>query len=52
MWLDYFGPVVNRSARVEGISQGGQIVVTDTVWEKVKINSAFFVEVFLFIHNS
>jgi len=26
--LDYFGPMVNRSARVESVADGGQIVVS------------------------
>ncbi|KAF0980605.1 hypothetical protein FDP41_013088 [Naegleria fowleri] len=33
---DYFGPVVNRAARVEGQAAGGQIVISNAVWEKVK----------------
>ncbi|KAG2393211.1 hypothetical protein C9374_009788 [Naegleria lovaniensis] len=33
---DYFGPVVNRAARVEGQAAGGQIVISNAVWEKIK----------------
>ncbi len=29
--MDYFGPMVNRSARVEGATHGGQIIVSSTV---------------------
>ena len=28
--------MVNRSARIEGISQGGQILISGAVWDKVK----------------
>lgn len=34
--MDYFGPMVNRSARVEGVAHGGQIVLSSDVWEEVK----------------
>lgn len=33
---DYFGPVVNRSARVEGQAAGGQIVISNSVWDAIK----------------
>jgi class 3 adenylate cyclase len=29
--MDYFGPMVNRSARVEGATHGGQVIVSSTV---------------------
>ena len=29
--MDYFGPMVNRSARVEGATHGGQIIVSQSV---------------------
>lgn len=32
---DYFGPVVNRAARVAGNAQGGQIVVSNNVWKEI-----------------
>ena len=31
--LDYFGSTVNTAARVQGVSTGGDMVVTDTVYE-------------------
>lgn len=34
--MDYFGPMVNRSARVEGTANGGQIMCSGEVWEKIK----------------
>jgi len=34
--MDYFGPMVNRSARVEGFSHGGQIVISNDVWETIE----------------
>ena len=34
--MDYFGPTVNRSARVSGVSQGGQILVSDKALDQVK----------------
>ena len=34
--FDYFGPMVNRSARVEGQAAGGQIVISNAVWEIIK----------------
>ncbi|KNC77768.1 hypothetical protein, variant [Sphaeroforma arctica JP610] len=33
--MDYFGPMVNRSARVSAIGQGGQII-SKHVWEEVE----------------
>jgi len=30
--IDYFGSAVNVAARVQGVAQGGEIVVTDTIW--------------------
>ncbi|KAL9643316.1 hypothetical protein ABK040_014771 [Willaertia magna] len=32
---DYFGPVVNRAARVEGQAAGGQIVISSSVWAEI-----------------
>eukprot|EP01119_Soliformovum_irregulare_P015373 TRINITY_DN4320_c0_g1_i2.p1 TRINITY_DN4320_c0_g1~~TRINITY_DN4320_c0_g1_i2.p1 ORF type:complete len:1649 (+),score=817.75 TRINITY_DN4320_c0_g1_i2:111-5057(+) len=34
--MDYFGPMVNRSARVEGVAQGGQIIISGNVWDEIK----------------
>ena len=34
--MDYFGPMVNRSARVEGTAHGGQIVISGDVYQQVK----------------
>jgi hypothetical protein len=34
--MDYFGPMVNRSARVEGIAQGGQILMSSSVWDSIQ----------------
>eukprot|EP01091_Cochliopodium_minus_P000270 TRINITY_DN1027_c0_g1_i8.p1 TRINITY_DN1027_c0_g1~~TRINITY_DN1027_c0_g1_i8.p1 ORF type:complete len:326 (-),score=117.31 TRINITY_DN1027_c0_g1_i8:144-1121(-) len=34
--MDYFGQMVNQSARVEGIADGGQILISGTVWEEVE----------------
>ncbi|MBF0548295.1 MAG: tetratricopeptide repeat protein [Candidatus Riflebacteria bacterium] len=45
--MDYFGPMVNRAARVGGAAHGGQILVSGSVWERVSsrlsgIGSPFF----------
>jgi len=34
--MDYHGPMVNRSARVGGFGNGGQVLVSGDVWEIVK----------------
>eukprot|EP01089_Gocevia_fonbrunei_P020097 TRINITY_DN7356_c0_g4_i1.p1 TRINITY_DN7356_c0_g4~~TRINITY_DN7356_c0_g4_i1.p1 ORF type:complete len:444 (-),score=134.80 TRINITY_DN7356_c0_g4_i1:3-1334(-) len=34
--MDYFGPMVNRSARVEQCTHGGQIVISENVKSKIK----------------
>jgi DNA repair exonuclease SbcCD ATPase subunit len=33
--MDYFGPMVNRSARVESVANGGQIVMSSNVYDLV-----------------
>ena len=32
---DYFGPCVNKSARVSGLSQGGQVLISDSVYQQI-----------------
>ncbi|KJE91038.1 leucine-rich repeat-containing protein 69 [Capsaspora owczarzaki ATCC 30864] len=34
--MDYFGPTVNRSARVTAVADGGQIVVSSSAWEELE----------------
>ena len=34
--MDYFGPMVNRSARVEGVAHGGQILISGDVWNMIQ----------------
>ena len=34
--MDYFGPMVNRAARVEGVAKGGQVVVSEPFFHHVK----------------
>jgi class 3 adenylate cyclase len=31
--IDYFGRAVNVAARVQSVASGGEIVVTDTIWD-------------------
>jgi class 3 adenylate cyclase len=33
--MDYFGPMVNRAARVSGVAKGGQIVISDRVYKEI-----------------
>jgi class 3 adenylate cyclase len=35
--IDYFGRAVNIAARVQSVANGGEIVVTDTVWQSPAI---------------
>ena len=37
--LDYFGSVVNIAARVQGLSVGGDIVVSDSIWQDPDVRS-------------
>lgn len=34
--MDYFGPDVNRAARVSNAADGGQVLVTEAVWRMLK----------------
>jgi class 3 adenylate cyclase len=34
--MDYYGPMVNRSSRIETIARGGQIVLSDSVMKEVE----------------
>jgi len=34
--MDYFGPMVNRSARIESVAKGGQVVLSDTVLAEIE----------------
>eukprot|EP00817_Percolomonadidae_sp_ATCC50343_P007818 CAMPEP_0117431712 /NCGR_PEP_ID=MMETSP0758-20121206/11252_1 /TAXON_ID=63605 /ORGANISM="Percolomonas cosmopolitus, Strain AE-1 (ATCC 50343)" /LENGTH=111 /DNA_ID=CAMNT_0005221007 /DNA_START=234 /DNA_END=565 /DNA_ORIENTATION=+ len=34
--LDYFGPVVNKAARVEGCADGGEVCVSSDVWNDIE----------------
>ena len=36
--MDYFGQMVNRSARVEGFTHGGQVVISSDVWQEIEPN--------------
>jgi class 3 adenylate cyclase len=33
--MDYFGGMVNRSARIAGIACGGQIIISQKVWDAI-----------------
>eukprot|EP01080_Neovahlkampfia_damariscottae_P004149 gene4149-7459_t len=40
---DYFGPMVNKSARVESKAKGGMIVISDSTYQKVKDDQSNFI---------
>lgn len=47
--MDYFGPMVNRTARVASAAHGGQILVSGAVWEEIRgaldaLGSPFFLD--------
>jgi class 3 adenylate cyclase len=38
--VEYIGPVVNATARITALTHGGQIVLSQAVYEKVKATAA------------
>jgi len=40
--MDYFGPPVNRAARVNGAADGGQVVLSEDAWAEISQKSKAF----------
>ena len=34
--MDYFGQMVNRSARIESVAKGGQVVMSNETFEEIE----------------
>jgi adenylate cyclase len=49
--MDYFGPMVNRSARVMQKAEGGQILVSGSVWKEIQVTWSTIPFFFTFPYN-